>query len=194
MAAVQERDREAMRRRQPRITDLIGERQQGREVLAHGRRHLWRAEAARRGRLGGRVEAGDLAGEGAHVPLGGAARLEPSRQRAGLVEAAHDHDVLESLLAAGVGEPEAAVPRHDRLNAEIERRSEAPAESDLLLAHVSPALRRPVVEEREDDGLAQLEGQLAGEEHPGDVRFAHLDAARPVRVEAGLRHRGGDLL
>ena len=57
VAAVQESDREAVGRGEARIADVAGKRQQRREVLAHGRGHLRRSEAARRRRLGGGVEA-----------------------------------------------------------------------------------------------------------------------------------------
>ena len=52
----------------------------------------------------------------------------------------------------------------------------------LLPAHLPPLLRRPVVQEVENQRLLQLVGKLLSQEHPRDVRFAHFDRTGTVRI------------
>jgi hypothetical protein len=134
------------------------------------------------------------AGAGSATPWKWAIRRARMRISSAVVEAAHHDHMLQTRLVISVGEREAVVALHHRPHTEVQGGSQAPAEPHLLFAHESASLRCSVVEEGEDHGLAQLEGQRGCEEHPGNMRLAHLDSARPVLIEAGLRHRDGDLV
>jgi hypothetical protein len=69
-------------------------------------------------------------------------------------------------MIARARERDAVARRDDGLHAQVGARRETPVEPDLLLAHLQPALGGAVVEERQPDGLLELVGAVAREEHP----------------------------
>ena len=108
------------------------------------------------------VERGDSARERTRLVLIDLAALQPRCQGLCLVEPAHLDDVLAGSFMPGLREREAVPAGDHRMQAEVEVRSQSPAEPQFLLTHLAPALRRAVVEEREHHRLAELEGSVAG--------------------------------
>ena len=150
-------------------------REHGRAVRRHPRRVL--------------VKAGQAASELHHVLSLQLASLEPGRQRLRLVVPAHlDHEVDRARVVL-VGQLDPVLDTCHAANAEIQVGRQAAVQPHLGLAQLPPARRGSVVEEVEDERLFQLVGELAGEEHPRDVRLAHLHRRRPVRIRLGARQR-----
>ena len=77
------------------------------------------------------VEAREHAGGPAYVPLAQLAGIDPALQRAGLLEAAHLHGVLERARIALLGECEARRRAHERADAEIDPGGQLAVDLDL---------------------------------------------------------------
>jgi hypothetical protein len=169
-AAGQEGVEEPLRRRQPRA---VGTRkvqvQQGLEVLVD---QALDPTGARR--VGNRL---DLRVEGSQPPpdpVRMLARQPPGAKqrvhRALLRQPPHLHRPLDALLAIVISQLQRAVPTDDRADPEVDRRRKPAVEPDLLVTKLAPALRLGVVEERQRNGLLDLEHPLAGPEDDGDGR------------------------
>ena len=114
------------------------------------------------------------------------------RERPSFVEPPHLDDVIDCIRSAGGCERHAVRGRDHRPGPEIHAGGEPPVEAYLLLAHRTPALRGPVVDERERDRLLELVRAVAREEDPGDVRLAHLHRFAPPAVRLRARERRGE--
>lgn len=146
-----------------------------------------------RHRVGLPVEAGQPLGDRVDVGPPELAALGEAGQAPLLVHPAHLDRVLDRSLGVLGGELEAAVAPGDRPHPPVDLRRQALVEPHLLPAEVPPPLQRPVVEEGEGDRSLDLVGEIAGEQHPGDMGIAQLDPLRALRVEAGVEHRGDHL-
>ena len=135
------------------------------------------------------VKAGEAASELHHVLLLQLASLEPGRERLCLVVPAHLDDEVDRARVVLVGQLDPVLDTCHAPDAEIQVGRQAAVQPHLDRAQLPPARRGSVVEEVEDERLFQLVGELAGEEHPRDVRLAHLDRRGPVRIGVGPGQR-----
>jgi len=121
------------------------------------------------------------------------AALELRRERAVLVITAHLDQIVDRLRVILVRLREAAGARRHRAH-EIQIGDQAAVQPHLLLAHLAPPLRRPVIEEREHHRLLQLVGAIARQEHPRDMGLADIDPVGPAGVKVRAGQRGADVL
>ena len=122
------------------------------------------------------------------------AALELRRERAVLVITAHLDQIVDRLRVILVRLREAAGARRHRAHGEIQIGGQAAVQPHLLLAHLAPPLRRPVIEKREHQRLLQLVGAIARQEHPRDMGLADIDLVGPAGVKVRAGERGADVL
>jgi hypothetical protein len=135
------------------------------------------------------VKARQPAGDVADLGLGRRAGRHPAIARRRVGVAAHLDGVLDRRGIVLGRDPEPVPRRDDRAHAVVDVRRQARVEPHLFAAELVATVERAVVEERQAQRLLELEGQLAGEQHPGDMRFAKLDAGRPMPVGRWIQQR-----
>jgi hypothetical protein len=82
----------------------------------------------------------------------------------------------------------------DRHHREVPAGGGAAVEAQLLLAAAAPRLEGAEIEEAEAHRLLDLVGEIAREQHPGDVRLDLLDLRDRVGVAPRVGERGDDAL
>ena len=103
-----------------------------------------------------------------------------------LREPAHLHRILDRGRRA-----EARILRRaaDRNDLQVQRRRRAPVQPQFFLAKALARFERGEVEEPEIDGLLELVGVLAREQHPGDVGLDQLDTLGRMRIAVRVEER-----
>ena len=122
------------------------------------------------------------------------APCEPGCERAALVEAAHLDDVLDGARVVLSCQLVARTGRGDRADAEVDVGRQPPVHPHLLAAHRMTPLRRPVVQERQNDRLLQLVRTVVGQEHPRAMGLAHRRRPRLAGEEPRLRQNGAHVI
>ena len=159
-------------------------------VVEDVRRHAVRPVGRRR--VDAAVKRGDLGGELVDQRRRQRAAREHLRQQGVLREFAHPHRVVQHRAVAferGRGRTAA-----DGDDVEIEVGREPAVESQFLGAEVPARFQRAEVEEPEVDGLLDLVGEFAGQQHPGDVRFDQGDRTPGLLLEPVAQPRAERLV
>ena len=135
------------------------------------------------------VKAGQHASDLDHAPWLELAPLEFGGERLGLVVPAHLDQEVDRARVLLVGQLDSIARECHPPHAQIQVGREATVQPHLRDAQLPAACRGPVVEEVEHERLLELVDELAGQEHPRDVRLANLDGRRPVRIRLRSRQR-----
>jgi hypothetical protein len=98
---------------------------------------------------------------------------------------AHPNRVFDRFAIAA--ETRCAIGHRDRHDVDVQRLGKAAIEADFFFTEPAPQRERREIEETEVDGLLDLVGEFAGEEHPRDVCLHQLDAIAVMRVCDGAR-------
>ena len=110
-----------------------------------------------------------------------------------LIKATHLQRVFKSnTFRAKPGMQAAAGDGND---AQIHPGGGAPVEAQLFLAAPAPRCERAEIQKSEANRLLDLVGIFAGEKHPGDVGFDHLDSSDRMRIAGRIeqQRRGNDI-
>ena len=137
-----------------------------------------------------RVEAGDGARRLHDVLVAQVAAPDGGGHGPVLVEAAHLDDPVDGVGGVRVaGQHDAFAAVDDRADAEHDVGREGLVDRDLLLARPPPCGRLAQVEEAEVDGLLELVGAIARQQHPRHVRLADRDRLAERHGEHGRERR-----
>ena len=104
-------------------------------------------------------------------------------QPAGFVEAPHAHQVLDRRLVHLPLRPVGGAVQGQHIQIEVGR--ETPVETQLVLAAGMAQGQRAEVQERQLQGLLDLVGEFAGQQHPGDMGLDEFGRAGHIGKEAG---------
>ncbi len=130
-----------------------------------------------------RVEFGQPSSHGGDVGLAQLTAPEQGRDRLVFVVAAHLDHVIDGARVIFGAQLDALWRAHGRPDAAVDIGGEAAVEADLGGTQIAPALRRPVVQERQYQRLFQLVGRLLSDQHPRDVCLADVDRSTPGALE-----------
>ena len=114
-------------------------------------------------------------------------------QCAARVEAMHPDRVLDRV-AADDADARPGGRRDDRNNVEIQPRRGAPVQAHFLEAGVVPLRKRGEVEEAQVDGLLDLVGEVAGQQHGRDVRVDPFDALDRMGIRGRVQQSADERL